>query len=89
MIERAYMACHIIQAIVKPGEHLREFLAPNKVSCTWSIEPPGDWLQKIVILQVFLYAICQLRHSALFLEYALALGLKSSCLALDPLERVR
>lgn len=83
------MACHIIQATVQPGEHIREFLAPNKVSCPWSIEPSGNRLQKIVILQSFPYVICQLRHLALFLEYALALVLKSSCLALDHLEGVR
>lgn len=80
------MACHIIQATIKPGEHIRESFAPDKVSCTWSIEPPGDWFQKIVILQVFLKAIRHLRHSALFLDYALALVLESSCLALDRLE---
>ena len=82
------MKRHILQTLIKACKHFREFFAPYKASCTWSVQSPCNWFQVIVVFQVMLKLIRQTRDPLLLAQKTFALLLKGRSLCFDFLERI-
>jgi hypothetical protein len=81
-----YMAVHVIQALIKSGQHVRKFLASHKIPRTWCIEFPCNWFEETIKLQIFPYVVGQAFQSLLFIDEVLALLLEGRGLGINRLK---
>lgn len=82
-----HMRDHILQTLIEPREHVREFGTSDKPTGCGRVQPSRDRFQVVVVLQVCFEVIRQACHTPLFLQKPLALLLKRRRLSFYSPER--